>query len=230
MDIFITGNLPKNDNDIGQTVKLRLPALPQKISCRKNAKMVSFDILDIGTIEMPNGNEPTEYSWDAVLPGIGRRHEPWVRGPWTDPYTIENYFSIWKKIGAKLKLLITGTPINDYVYLKNFDIDFEGGFGDFTYSVTFVSAREVSVSYTKIEHPKPAPAPQRPVPAPQRTYTVKKGDCLWNISRKYYGTGVQHTKIYDANKDTIEQWARKYGRSSSRNGWWIYPGEVLVIP
>lgn len=50
------------------------------------------------------------------------------------------------------------------------------------------------------------------------TYTVVKGDCLWNIAKKYYGNGSQYTKIYNANKDKI------------KNPNLIYPGQVLVIP
>lgn len=51
-----------------------------------------------------------------------------------------------------------------------------------------------------------------------RTYTVKKGDCLWNIAKKYYGKGSLYTKIYNANKDKI------------KNPNKIYPGQVLKIP
>lgn len=61
-------------------------------------------------------------------------------------------------------------------------------------------------------------------------YTVKSGDCLWDISRKYYGTGTKWRTIYDRNKTLIEQTAQKYGKKSSSDGWWIYPGTVLIIP
>ena len=37
-----------------------------------------------------------------------------------------------------------------------------------------------------------------------KTYTVKSGDCLWNIAKKYYGNGAQYTKIYNANKGELE--------------------------
>lgn len=63
-----------------------------------------------------------------------------------------------------------------------------------------------------------------------KNYTVKSGDCLWNISKKFYGTSNKWKTIYEANKTVIEQTARKYGKKSSSNGWWIYPGTVLVIP
>ena len=53
---------------------------------------------------------------------------------------------------------------------------------------------------------------------PERTYTVVKGDCLWNIAKKYYGDGSQWNKIYDANT----------GKIANPN--LIYPGQVFGIP
>lgn len=50
------------------------------------------------------------------------------------------------------------------------------------------------------------------------TYTVQKGDCLWNIAKKLYGNGADYTKIYEANKDKIS------------NPNLIYPNQVLTIP
>lgn len=50
------------------------------------------------------------------------------------------------------------------------------------------------------------------------TYIVKKGDCLWNIAKKYYSKGSSYTKIFNANKDKI------------KNPNLIYPGQVLTIP
>lgn len=50
------------------------------------------------------------------------------------------------------------------------------------------------------------------------SYVVVKGDCLWNISRKFYGAGKMYTKIYNANTDII------------KNPNLIYPGQILKIP
>lgn len=61
-------------------------------------------------------------------------------------------------------------------------------------------------------------------------YTVKSGDCLWNIAKRYYGSGAKWKVIYEANKNLIEQTAKKYGKKSSSNGHWIYPGTKLTIP
>lgn len=52
-----------------------------------------------------------------------------------------------------------------------------------------------------------------------QTYTVVKGDCLWNIAKKFYGNGSKYTVIYNANKVVI-----------GGNPNLIYPGQVLTIP
>ena len=51
-----------------------------------------------------------------------------------------------------------------------------------------------------------------------QNYTVKRGDCLWNIAKKFYGNGSKYTTIYNANRDKI------------KNPNLIYPGQVLWIP
>ena len=62
------------------------------------------------------------------------------------------------------------------------------------------------------------------------SYTVKSGDTLWAISKRFYGSGTKYPKIYNANADLIESTAKAHGKKSSSNGHWIWPGEVLTIP
>jgi LysM repeat protein len=47
--------------------------------------------------------------------------------------------------------------------------------------------------------PQPNPQPVSTV----KTHTVTPGESLWAISQKYYGTGVEWKKIYEANKNVI---------------------------
>ena len=51
-----------------------------------------------------------------------------------------------------------------------------------------------------------------------RKYTVKRGDTLWAIAKKYYGSGAKYPTIYNANKNKI------------KNPNVIQVGWVLVIP
>ena len=51
-----------------------------------------------------------------------------------------------------------------------------------------------------------------------KTYTVKKGDCLWNIAASELGDGSRWTEIYELNKSEI------------RNPRLIYAGQEFVLP
>ena len=50
------------------------------------------------------------------------------------------------------------------------------------------------------------------------TYTVKSGDCLWNIAKKQLGNGSRWREIYELNKDKI------------KNPNLIYPNQILTLP
>lgn len=85
-------------------------------------------------------------------------------------------------------------------------------YGTKTITVEQPAAKEekATVSVTKERDASTAPT--------TKTYTVKKGDTLWAIAAKYYGSGAQYNKIYNANTDKIS------------NPNLIYPGQVFTIP
>jgi len=74
------------------------------------------------------------------------------------------------------------------------------------------------------------PASSAPEPAPveagekggptagENTYTVISGDTLWKISKEIYGEGSKYMKIFEANRDILENPDR------------IYAGQTLKIP
>lgn len=53
---------------------------------------------------------------------------------------------------------------------------------------------------------------------PGRIAIIQPGDHLWKLARQRYGSGVQFTLIYDANKDQI------------RDPDLIYPGQIFTLP
>ncbi|MFE3928019.1 LysM peptidoglycan-binding domain-containing protein [Streptomyces sp. YIM B13508] len=90
--------------------------------------------------------------------------------------------------------------------------------------------------------PTPSTSPQRDVPqgrtadgsaTPTRQqptrHTVVPGDTLWDIAQRELGSGLLWNRIYDANDQTIEDAARRYGFASSDRGHWIFPGTVLTL-
>lgn len=92
-----------------------------------------------------------------------------------------------------------------------------GSYGGGSYgggqTITPPSKPEPEPDPTPTPTPKPEPAPEPkpdPEPAPVRKdlanaskYTVKAGDTLKSIAKKFYGRSSKWKKIYDANKDLI---------------------------
>jgi len=72
----------------------------------------------------------------------------------------------------------------------------------------------------RVDAPKPAPAPVPPPPPKpvERFYEVVPGDTLSKISLKYYGNANRYMKIFEANRDILN------------NPDLIKPGQKLRIP
>lgn len=207
------------------TREIRIPLLPEEISFSSgDATVITHDIMGLGEVAIPSGTELNGWSWKSEFPGPLRKNDPMLRGSWNTTAHYDGILNDWKKNGTELVLLVLGYPINADVYLTEYHAAGSGAFGDISYEITFIEARSIVVTTTKVEQTTTRPA------STSSSYTIKSGDTLWGISQKYYGTGSKWKTIYDANKDIIESTAKKRGRKSSDNGHWIYPGVTLTIP
>lgn len=209
--------------------ELRIPWLPDKIKCDSNGtRMASYEILEVGEVNVPTGSNLTQFSWSSYFPGSGHKDLPFIRGSWKDPKKIQTMLSEWREYGTPLRIIVTGTPINHDVYLEDYSVEYESGYGDYKYDILFKRRRKIKVTYERV-----APAQnvaQGASTASGTTYTVKSGDTLWAIAQKFLGSGAKYGAIYSLNKEAIEATAKKRGKSSSDGGHWIFPGQVLQIP
>ena len=134
---------------------------------------------------------------------------------------IVNEDTIKLKAGDTVKLNGLGKYLSGNYYVK--DITRQISSSGYSHSATLIKT-DVGSSLKTSTKSKDKKKPVKKVTSSpskstaQRTYTVKKGDCLWNIAKKFYGNGSAYTKIYDANTNKIA------------NPSLIYPGQVFVIP
>lgn len=227
MVITITDYKKKGKKD---DVKIYIPVNPKNISCKFKGYFQEYNIINLGTTNIPAGDDITTISWSSFFPGNRLKKQPYVNR-YKKPITFHNRLETWRKNGTKLKLNITGTPINFWVHIASYEPEISDAFGSIYYSIEFMKVVPISVDKVKKKTSKNKTSGKRTTKtSSQKKYTVKKGDCLWNISKKFYKTGTQWKKIYNANKSVIEKTAKKYGKKSSSNGHWIFPGTVLKIP
>lgn len=209
------------------TREIRIPLLPEEFSFPSGDVMfVSCDIMGRGEVATPSGLELGRYAWESEFPGAFRKNDSMMRGAWQDPNTYVSILNDWKKNGTKLNLLITGYPVNVDVYIKEFTPRGTGAFGDISYEISFVEARSITITSTKADASQ---LPKRQT-YNSKYYTIVAGDTIWSIAEKFYGSGSAADKIYNANKDIIEQAAKTRGFKTSENGRWIFVGTIITLP
>lgn len=224
VDIYIR---EKNGNR-----EIRIPVLPEKISFKSgDATFVTYDLMGRGEVAIPTGTKLSGYVWESLFPGALQSNTSMQRGEWQDPMNYHKILEDWKANRELLTLMVTCSPINADVYVDTYEWELSGAFGDIPYKLTFIEGRSVTITTTKIgsDTSSPDSSTQRPATTSKK-YTIKSGDTLWGIARKFYKAGSKWKTIYKANKAIIEKKAKQHGRKSSSNGHWIYPGTVIKIP
>lgn len=203
MDLYIT------EKDTGKQIALSL--LPDEVKTKATTNTISYSFIERGEVKLPNGQKLNQYSWSGTFPGKSRLGLPFIKSQhWAAPKELISTIETWRQNGTKLTLMLTETTLNATVYLSAFTHTWAGGSGDAEYDITFIEAKDVKVK--TVTEAKTTTTSSRPASqttdtnksAEQtRTYTVVSGDNLWNIAKKYLGSGSRYTEIYELNKSII---------------------------
>lgn len=218
--------------------KILLPVTPSKLTIKiKNQNKTLVEINE-GEINILKKAGLTEIEFEAMIPDVKYPFAVYKSG-FQNAKPFLDAFEKLKTSQQPFQFIISRTypngkglfNTNIKVALEEYTIKEDRREGmDVIVSFKLKQYRDFGTKICKISFPKtqkpvaktPAPARSAPTsPAPKqqnKTYTVVRGDCLWNIAKKFYGNGSQYTKIYNANRDKI------------KNPNLIYPGQVLTIP
>lgn len=211
---------------------MELPIAPQKLTVKIKGNNKTLTLINEGDINFLRAPGLTEITFDAVLPMLGqysfangyRRPDSYLNKLESLMTDKEPFRFLVSRVSPSGRLLY---DTNMKVSLENYTVTEDATKGpDVTVSITLKQYINYSTKTVTVVKPKPEKKPvvqqkkkRETSSAPKvKTYTVKSGDCLWNIAKKYYGNGAQYTKIYNANKGKI------------KNPNLIYPGQVLTIP
>ena len=216
--------------------KCLLPIAPEKLQVKINNANDTLTLINEGEINILKTPELTDIEFECRIPQEKYPFAVYKSGFKGADYFLD-YFESLKTSKKPFQFIVcrkrpTGKRLFDTnikVSMEDYKIteDAKNGF-DVLVKIKLKQWRDygtktVNISFN-MEKPKASVEPQReatasPAPATAQTYTVVKGDCLWNIAKKFYGNGSKYSIIYNANKSVI-----------GGNPNLIYPGQVLTIP
>lgn len=210
-------------DDASDEVAIRLPVLPSEYERVTSTSYEDSSVLSLGNVATFKSNGLTKMSFSSFFPA---KYYPFCAyTDIKDPYDYVSYLKDWKNKGTVVRVILTGTDINQQMKITDFTYGEKDGTGDVYYTVDFVEHRQIIVpkitTDTVIERPNKNTTNVSNTTV-QRTYKVVKGDCLWNIAQKYYGKGSEYPKIQNAN-------ISKYPSLKS-NPNYIQIGWELIIP
>lgn len=209
-----------------------IPVLPEKIQIDEGGDNKTYNIINLGEVNVINLPKLTKVSFESYF--------PLNKGPYVSaeklftPSFYVNKIQEWRKKCYKVRFIFTGstldsvfntsTEINNTFSIENFKYEEHGGeVGDIYYTLELKKyrnyvARKVDMkkstngttaTISKVEK-REGNSPKN------KTCTVIEGDTLWHISKKYLGNGNKYMEIASLNNIS--------------NPDKIYVGQVLNIP
>lgn len=216
--------------------KCLLPIAPEKLQVKINNANDTATLINEGEINILKTPELTDVEFECMLPQVKYPFAVYKSGFKGASYFLD-YFECLKVDKKPFQFIVSRTmPNGKALFATNMKVSLEDykiteqakdGF-DLMVKIKLKQYRDYGTKTVniKIEDSKPKATVQQtraaetsPAPSASQTYTVVRGDCLWNIAKRFYGNGAKYTVIYNANKGVI-----------GGNPNLIYPGQVLTIP
>ena len=222
--------------EINSSREIKIPILPDKIQYKSGAATVAtHDILKKGPVDLPLGVGLEELKFESFFPGPERTDLGMMRDSYHAPSYYHNIIKDWKAKGTDLNVMVTGYPINFDCYVADYNAVPQGGFRDIYYEIHLKQDEFITVKVSTEESnsggtgDKPNQEESKRPAQTTTTYTIKAGDCMWDIAQKFLGDGSKWPEIYKLNKTVLDNTAKKYGHSSN-DGTVVFPGTTIKIP
>ena len=215
---------------------IRLPVIPSEFERVIGADYETNNVVRLGDVAIFNSNGLAQLSLSSFFPNKEYSFNEYSNVP--KPYDMVSHFKDWKNKGTAVRVILTGTDINQEMYITNFAYGERDGTGDVYYTIDLLERRpviipvinETSANTQNTSRPNDVDnnsnnannnSSDSSNTSTQKTHKVVKGDSLWDIAQKHYGKGSDYPKIKEANKS-------KYPSLEKNNI--IYVNWELIIP
>lgn len=212
--------------------KCLLPVPPEKLQMKIKNSNKTITLIDNGQINILKSAGLTDIEFECEIPQIKYPFAVYKSSFLSATYFLK-YFEKLKTSKKPFQFIVSRVmPTGRVLFSTNIKVSMEdykvtekaGNNFDVTVKISLRQYREYGTKTVKLKKSSTKATVQKKRATNKKTnsaqsYTAVKGDCLWNIAKKFYGDGSKYTIIYDANKSVV---------GSNPN--LIYPGQKLTIP
>lgn len=212
------------DND-----KIRFPVVPPSIGVNRSNNIDAESVIKLGEVPIFNGTSLKTIEFTSFFPN--QEYSFCDYTGFMKPYEFSEKIQKWMYEGKPLRVIVTDSPTNMQCLIQQFDTVEQDGTRDLYFTLNLLEYRPIEVpslsSSNTSSNLNNTQNTSRPSEASnnssssQKTHKVVKGDCLYDVAKKYYGKGSLYPKIKEANKS-------KYPSLAKSNV--IYTSWELIIP
>ena len=199
----------QKDNDS----KFQLPVKPSEYTINVAHRNTQVNVIQLGDINLIGKTGLREISLSSFFPA--KNYNFSNNSGRKEPLAYVKKIEKWRQSGEPIRVIITGV-LNMECTVESFSYGERDATGDIYYTATLKEYKKIKLKKATVQISTRSTQPASANSG--RTYTVKKGDCLWKIAKQFYGNGADYVKIYNANKSQI------------KDPNLIYPNQVFVIP
>ena len=198
---------------------IQLPVKPTEFNVTVAHRNTVVNVIQLGDINLMGKTGLREVSLSSFFPAKDYNFSN--NAGRIFPIAYVNQMERWRNSGKPIRVIITDL-LNMEATIESFAWGERDATGDIYYTLNLKEYKKVKAKTATVTTEPVINTTTRetkdPEPTFSKTYTVKAGDSLWSISKKFYGNGTQYERVYSANTSTI------------KNPNLIYTGQVLMIP
>lgn len=177
--------------------RFELAVNPREISVTQDSKDKVIDLLNVGEVNVPGNRGLVKVALATFLPDVG---SPFYTG--TPPETVIQAVKKAKNGKKALRIIISGTDVNTLFTVASMNETYKEGQADIYISWSFVESRDLNTgqvaSWVK-RYTDTGLCNRNTGNTVPKAVTVKSGDTLWGLARRYYDDGARWKDIADAN-------------------------------
>lgn len=204
-------------NNAGYDNELILPVSPDDFRVSHGIRVETVDVHTLGNVNIAGQKALATVTLNCMFPA---KRYSFLTGPYNpDPYVFVNAFRQWADTKLVVRFVVPGTSVNLPVLVESIEYGEQDGTNDVYAAITLREYRELHVATKPASNASQARSVPASSPATAQgalSYTVKSGDTLSAICRKYYGDTSLYSKLAAQN--------------GVKNPNLIFPGQVLKIP